>query len=151
MSLSKLTQTVCVNYHCGKCLGIIIRSDLSQYVDASMVGKSCCVRDCRCDYFEAFVIPAVRQMRSTDPLKQSYEKAVYKYESKTLYSTSVSEKNSNMPKKIPRRCRQCKKPVFGMKPNEKFCPACKEKRINESKRRSYRVRLEKVRQLSLTI
>lgn len=126
MNPKRLAQLTCANWKSdGICAGVQIRKDLSLFADPELNGKICCVNEKRCSYFERFIIPEVTNLMDERgwPQLQQMKKAVAKYQFQVM----------NLSKDL-RRCKRCKRPTPGMKPNEKFCQTCKAIRIAESKR-----------------
>ena len=138
MNLKKLAQKTCANWIPGGiCSGIWINPDLSL---SAMIeeketesgieffhrgGDPCNVNEVRCPYFEQFIIPFVEKTKK-HPDIVSMEKAVATYKTKVMGQKNI------------RHCTRCKRPVSGMRPNEKFCADCKQKRKQESWRKSKR-------------
>ena len=120
MNAKQLATQECANYSNGDCLGVMINSDLTQYIDTMLYGKPCCVNNDRCHYFEEILIPLVRL--SIKQNKVAMEKAVMKYEKNILESISA------------RYCKQCQKPYQANNPRVRLCTQCRE----NNKRRSWR-------------
>ena len=53
----------CANYNTGyTCSGIMINSDLKQWIDSGLCGKKCLISDNKeCDYFNNIVAPSIKE------------------------------------------------------------------------------------------